>query len=444
VMRLLLYGAFLAYLLCLALPFLLRRVQLGIFHPIIFYIIWVGVRGLVNGQAVLPATGLEYHRALTGVIEGDLNLLVAKSFLLDAIAVLSLYLGYMVGPRLRMPVFMIPKPQGLALKTAIWVGISTLGLVALVAIGDGLAQVLMQRGIASDQRIAAHVGGQWNYLAGIGVVAPIVWLAFQPSAIRRPVFWALLLAALLLKFVSTGSRGGTVLPLIMLGAIWTLHYKIVPYRAIVFGLLLALILIGGLGQLRAATQRAATFEQVAVESNPIEWIRAAMDDLQRRSGEDSGQLAILARVPDQVPYLYGESYLSIPFIFVPSAVWGDKPDAGGKLNAIRIYEQPLTAIPPGPVGEAYWNFSFGGVVFVFALYGTLLRLLAALYRANSAHPGVTVFFVFALFYMQPHTPSIYNFLHNVVPAAVIFVSFVMRIDGRIILKMAPGPFRPEM
>jgi len=429
--RLILYLAFFAYLCVLALPFLLRQWTPSIFHPLVFYVIWVGVQGLLRGSMVLPVTGLDYHRTLSGPAAGDLDLLVATSFLLEAVAILSLYAGYVMAPRFRVRQFAVPKPQWLALKSAFWVGIAGLGLFALATIGGGLDQVLMQRGIASDQRIAAQVGGHWGYLAGIGVVAPLVWLACDRRAVRSPLFWGVVLVALAIKFASTGSRGGTIGPLIMIGAIYVLQHRVVPYRAVLVGVLVSLVLIGGLGQYRHATMQAKTFDQISVEGGPLGWMSTAVEEMQLGAGENSGQLAVLGRVPQDVSHLWGESYLSIPFIFIPSAVWGEKPDAAGKLTAARIYGNPLNAIPPGPVGEAYWNFSYPGVVMVFLFYGVLLKLVAGVYQANPGHPLVLIAFIYILFIMKPHSPSVYGFFHALVPALVIFASFVLRLNGEI-------------
>ncbi len=428
----LLYGAFLIYLSVLALPFLWPRFRVGIFHPIVFYVIWVGIRGLLEGKVVLAASGLDYHRALGAIPSNELNKLAAEAFLLEGIALLALYAGYSFAPRFRFPVMALPRIGAPALKTAGWIGVSCAALWIFAAIGGGFDTVLMQRGMASDERIAAQIGGHWNFLATVGTIAPLVWLACKPRATQRPIFWLLLFAALAINFAVTGSRGGTIVTLIMIGSLWMLHHRKIPYKVILVGILGSLITVGSLGQYRAATQQASTFEQVDVKVDISDWALSAFEELQKGGTKNSGYIAVLGRVPESVPHLWGESYLSIPFIFIPSAVWGDKPDAAGKLNAIHIYERPLTAIPPGPVGEAYWNFSYIGVVLVFLLYGALLKLVATFYRTNPGHPLVITVFLYVLFNMQPHTPSIYEFFHAVIPALVILGTFVLPLDERLL------------
>ncbi|ROO32515.1 hypothetical protein SAHL_05025 [Salinisphaera orenii YIM 95161] len=429
--RLLLYGGFVAYLFALSVPFIFRQWTPGVFHPLVFYVVWVGIQGLLRGEMALPVTGLDYHRALSGSAALDLNALVAESFLLDAAALVFLYTGYLLAPNFRVPRLAVPVARWPAVKSIIWLGIAGLGVVMLATIGGGLDQVLMQRGIASDQRIGAQVGGQWGFLAGTGVVAPLVWLVCDRRAVRNPLFWAILAAALVIKFAATGSRGGAIVPLIIIGAVYVLQSRNIPYSVVLTGIIVALVLVGGLGQYRQATMDAENLGGVAVQGGPMQWMGQAVNEMEGGAGENNGQLAVLGKVPTQVPYLLGESYLSIPFVFVPSAVWGDKPDAAGKLNATRVYGNPLNAIPPKAVGEAYWNFSYVGVVFVFMLYGASLKALAAMFRANSNHPIILVLFVYVLFYLQPHTPSIYGFFHAAVPAVFILLSFLVRVDGRM-------------
>ncbi|RFA30241.1 hypothetical protein CAI21_06375 [Alkalilimnicola ehrlichii] len=227
--------AFVAYLAALSLPFVIRDFKPSVFHPLVFYVLWMGFRGVLEGDAVLAATGLEFHRALPGLTVRELNHLVALSFALEAIALVALYVGYAFAPWLRIPQWRAPEPTGAVWRCALWVGVAAIGLLMLIRIGGGIDQVLMQRGLASDQRISAQVGGQWNFLAGIGVVATLVWLACQPAAVKKPAFWILLLAALSIRFAATGSRGGIVTPMLMIGTVWVLQHRRIPYRAVFAG-----------------------------------------------------------------------------------------------------------------------------------------------------------------------------------------------------------------
>lgn len=422
--RVLLYLSYLLYVVTLALPFTLPKLGPSIFNPLIFYVLWVGIKGLFAGEFMLPISGLDYHRALGALAGAGLDRLVAKAFLLEALALLVVYIAFFATPINRVGRIPNPKAAAPAAVSLFWVGVSGVGLLALATIGGGLDQVLMQRGLASDQRIAAQVGGHWGYLAGIAVVAPLVWIGFDRSAVRKPVFWGIVVTALVLKFFATGSRGGTLTPLIMIGCLYVLQTRKVPYRYFVLGVLGSLLLVGGLGQYRLATMQAGALNEVRVEVSPAAWIERTLDELRRQVSENSGQLAVLGSVPNQTPYLWGESYLSVPFVFLPSAIFGEKPPAAGRLNSTIIFGNPLNTIPVGQLAEAYWNFSYFGILLVSMLFGATLKLFAQVYRHNPDHPLVMVLFLYVLFYFEMNSDRIYSFVHLAAPAVLIYLSML--------------------
>ena len=191
-----------------------------------------------------------------------------------------------------------------------------------------------------------------------------------------------------------------------------------------------MVLVGLLGEFRAATRGVSDLSQVRVESNVLQGAQAGVDELIRGSTTNNGQIAILGSVPGDVPYLLGLSYLSIPLIPVPSALLPfEKPDAAGKLNATLIYGNPLTGIPATPVGEAFWNFSYFGVLIVFLLYGIFLRAMSSLYVKNSEHALVVVTFLYVLTSLAPGSNEAFNFAHRFVPVLgfFLFILFVSRI-----------------
>lgn len=433
--RLLMYVAFLAYLLTLSLPFLIKKFCPSLFHPLCFYVLWVGIQGLLRGQLILPISGLEYHNALGTHHASYFDILIAFSFFLDSIGLLFFYIGYIFFPKIKVRTLSIPSTKWLFFKVSIWVGIAGFGLLALATIGGGLDQVLMQRGIASDQRISSQVGGHWAFLAGLGVVAPMVWLACEPNVIRKKIFWIILIITLMIKFASTGSRGGTITPLIFIGAIFILQNKKIPYREIVIGAFIALLIIGAGGQFRKATMQNSSLGEVEIESGISDWIISAVEEMQTQGGSNSGQLAVLGNVPNNESYLLGESYLSVPFILLPRAIFGDKPDAGGRLLSTIIYKNPLNTVPPSAVGEAFWNFSYFGVVFVFLIHGVILKIISSIFFINSKHPLILILFVFFIFRFKLDSDSLYSLTHTIIPAIIIYVSFLkIKIKGLTFFK----------
>lgn len=428
----LLYGAFLVYVGVLALPFypaFLRRP--GLFHPLIFYAIWTGLRSLLTGDAVLGATGLEFHYALPGLSRTELELVAAQSFLMEAISLVALYVGYgsllsIRVPQLRQP----PQPRCLAKAAILWMALPTAAVVILSMEAGSLGNLLLQRGIASDQRIAAEIGGHWHYLAGVGTIVPVIWLAFDRYAAKHPVFWMVALFSASLVFAATGSRSSAIWPFILIALMWALRHRAIPYRVLWVAAAIAIVLVGLLGEFRAATRGADTLVDVAFQAEIWSSAQAGYQEMVRQSTTNNGQIAVVGSVPNRVDYLRGESYLSIPFVAIPGALWPwETPAAAGKLNATYIYRTPLSGIPTGPVGEAFWNFSYAGVVALFLAFGGILRFAASLYKTNSEHPLVIPVYLYTIMYFAPGSNEIYNYIHVLVPviAFYLFVRVVERI-----------------
>ena len=426
----LLFGAFAVYVLTLSLP--LFRSFLGtpaLFHPLFFYATWMGLRSLLTGDVVLGATGLEFHRALYGMGSTELEYVAAVSFLLEALSLVSLYVGYGLFRNFKVPVFRpTVVPRRLTVAAVLWMFLPFGAVVILSIEAGGLGSLMLQRGIASDLRMAAEIGGHWNFLAGTGVVVPVVWLAIDRKAARNPVFWGVALLAAFLVFAATGSRSSAIVPFITIALMWSIRNRDIPYKSLWIGAVIAVMAVGILGEFRDATRGADWLGEVQIDARAWDGALRGYDELVRRSTTDNGQIAVLGSVPEHVGHLYGRSYLSIPFVFIPSAIWpGDMPDAAGKLNATYIYDNPLTGIPTGVVGEAYWNFSYLGVVVVFLLFGGVLRLVASLFRKNIDHALVLVFFLYTLTSLAPGSNQVYNFVHAIVPA-LLFYFFVHLIS----------------
>jgi oligosaccharide repeat unit polymerase len=427
-------ASFLAYVLVVALPLfrgLLRSP--GFFHPLFFYGSWMGLRSLLTGDAVLAATGLDFHRALGVLGTSEFDFLIVKYFLLEALALLALYAGFAVSRKLKVPKLRPSSvPARMTLSALLWMLVPTIGVVMLAA-ELGLGGLLLQRGIASDQRLGAEIGGHWHILAGAGTVVPVVWLAFDRRAAVNPVFWVVSLYAALLVFVATGSRSSAIMPFITIALMWGLRNRTVPYRALWLGAFIAIVLIGVLGEFRAATREISDLSQLHFETNVVQGAQLGLEELVAGSTTNNGQIAVLGSVPQDVPYLLGRSYLSILFVPIPSVLLPfEKPDAAGKLNAALIYGNPLTGIPTTAVGEAFWNFSYFGVLAIFLLYGAFLRALTSLYLENSENALVIVVFLYVLTALLPGSNEVFNFMHRFVPvlAFFLFLIFVSRIRFR--------------
>ncbi len=115
----------------------------------------------------------------------------------------------------------------------------------------------------------------------------------------------------------------------------------------------------------------------------------SLDRLRRSMDSSARRLSVLLRiawivkqVPENVPYLKGESYYPILFKLVPRFLWEDKPremgnlgqrlgflPEGNEINAMKIHQ----------IGEMYTNFGVLGVFLGMLALGILFRVVYQLF-----------------------------------------------------------------
>lgn len=418
----LVFGAFLIYLVVLILPLIRYRQEWGWFHPLVFMPLWALVTGVPTSLGVFIG-GLERHTALPGRTPQELNGLVVEGLLLSALGWLMFYAGYAFVGRKRTAELRFPEPRAILPKVLVVAGASGIGFLVLMRIAGGVGPLLLQRGIRASERIGKEIGGHWHVLVGVLPTACLVWVALQPAVVRKPVFWLIFGTGLSMGFAVTGSRSGVVLPIVMLTAIWALRSARMPYlRVLILGTI-ALVAVGILGEFRAETRRADTLQDIQLDTGVQEGFVRGLEERIASGSESASLYAILGRVPDEVDFLWGQSYVSIPAAPIPSAIWAGKPDAGGRLSGHLIFDRPEGGggVPPGNVGEAFWNFHIPGVVVVMFLWGVAANWFARFYQENQDNTGISALFVLTLFALGPNTVAFYEWIQTIVVAVGVLV-----------------------
>lgn len=421
------YAAFVVYLILLSAPVVLFGTRSGVFHPLVFFVLWRGFVKVFRVDVLLASGSVTFHRAVPHFSQAALDQVVAKNFLLETLALLGLYAGYAVMPFLRVPRLPIVSGSAVRAKIAAWMAMSAFAVIVLAMAAGGFGRLLLQRGMAHEERVRNVVGGHWYLLASLATIAPIVWLAFRPRAVRTPFFWLVASASLAFTFLARGSRSSILMTLILLIVVYSLRRRAIPYKVLLLCALSAIVILGVVGQFREATQRVDTVGDVAIDSGIRTGFRKGIEALVRRGTEASGQLAVIARVPEEVGYLYGRSYLSIPMIVVPRAVVGEKPPTAGKLNARLVHERQESAMPTGPVAESFWNFSYAGPVLVFFVFGAILKIVSGVFLVNADHPLVVVGYAYVLMLFTPSSDAMFDFVQAMI--AVLFLGFVLALEA---------------
>ncbi len=95
-----------------------------------------------------------------------------------------------------------------------------------------------------------------------------------------------------------------------------------------------------------------------------------------RVGDDSLE-RVLAMTPSVVPFWKGETYQSIPYMFIPRSLWPDKPGRNfwnkfGREYRVLSSNDFETSVGVGFFAEAYMNFGFWFMYLLAAAMGFLI------------------------------------------------------------------------
>ncbi len=405
-------------------PLLWWRRSFAWFHPFTFLVVIELFR--LTRRVGVYGFGLAEHRALPGFGPGQLNHLLAYELVLLTLGLAAYYLGALVLPAPRAPQLVLRSPRHLRLKLLAVVAISTAVFLVYIGMQGGLgAQILSWR----ESRHVSLAGEFYIInLINVASAACLVWLALEPGVWRSPLFWATSALALTMMFLSTGSRGMPVQQLIIGACLVMLTRRRITYLSTALILIFSMALVGMLVGLRSGNQD--VLSDVIADTTFAESIDVAKRELIERSSVADGTLPILARVPDDVDFLYGSSYAAALLVGVPRALWPDKPKMIGGQVA-EVFFRGLGGVPPGPIGEAYWNFHVAGVVICFALFGIWHRWLARLYARNHGAPGALLFVIAVLMCPSPASVGLVAMLQSLVPVtALLWLSGAVRLRER--------------
>ncbi|HEX2207015.1 MAG TPA: O-antigen polymerase, partial [Longimicrobium sp.] len=400
-------------------PLLFYRPGYGWFHPLVF----TSVMALLPMARAFPlyAFGLQQHIALPGYGPEGLARLLAFELVLSTLAVLAYYAGFFFLPAPRAPELRFARPRYLRVKVVTAVVLAAAGFAVFLSGQGGLYAHILSWG---DSRSVALSGEfYWLMLPTFGLYACLIWFAADRGVVRVPLFWACVSISLSMVFLGTGSRSSVVFAIIIGLLVWMAHTRKLPLVRIVVAGTVSLMLLGVLGEFRRATWRGevAWYE---LGASPVGVVGDFVTgEMTARSTTRRPILPVLARVPDEVPHLYGSSYLALVTLPVPRKLWENKPRLVGGQTGKVFFGYGATAVPPGAVAEAYWNFNVPGVVLLFALFGAFHRWLARVYRRYAGQPFATLLLAVTLFLLQPGTDAIVPWLLALVPLLVLAVAF---------------------
>ncbi len=414
-------------LLLLILPLVFYQSSYGWFHPLIFRIFLTTIIHL--RRTPLYIYGLQWHVALLGWDWAQLNSLVTLELGLRALGTIAIYIGFFLSPNFSIPKLTFRRSQNLEKKILLVVGFAVTVFLVYIQLRGGLTSHILSwaRGRRSEFTGDAY----WFFLIQLGLTACLCWLALDRKAPLRPNFWICSAISLIISFLSTGSRGTLVYFIAMGVTVSLLREQKISFTKPLMAIIVGLMLLGLLGNFRTSTFTGEVNWDVLTGSSAVEEssLSRGVEEVTARSGIGSAVFPVLAKVPDQVEFLKGDSYLAVLTLPIPRALWADKPGLiGGRSGATFFGSR--AGIPPGAVGEAYWNFGVPGVLVHFLVIGMFYRWIARIFCQYPQEPSIVILYIITLFPM-------------VEPSSSDFVSWLTSIGFTSLFLWMIGVFQPS-
>lgn len=430
-------------LLLLAAVIMLSNQPLGILHPLLLaVVVWPivvrlpsvieqygGWGGILAGLPVQTP----FFRGLPSYDPVTVWMAIAKYNVLEIIGLISTYFGYWFLSRKPYPVRRPGEyPDSSALRNVL-IGLFGLSMVIL------LAYVYSRGGFG--EHVTSLGGGRFRELAGdgpilvatdLGATALFLWVAARPGDVKSPLFLLCCVTVTISQFVSDGSRGAALAVPMVVGLIWSLRSRRVPWKVALVLLPLMFVFLGLLSAVRTASWSGATASEAWSTTSWAESVEVAQQEIAERRAV-SAQVPIVARgfeVTDGP--MFGQTYLAAVTALVPRAMWEDKPRGPGSLYAQKFLGEPRggTTIPVSPVAEMFWNFGWSGVVILSFLYGALVHAAYRYLWRRYPDPFAVVLFVLFITTFRIATNSLVDLQQDLILLFICYIAAYVFVRKR--------------
>lgn len=394
----------------LSIPLIFYKPSYGWFHPLIFGIFLTLIGHL--RRTGLYIDGLQWHGALQGWDAENLTRLVAYDLVLRSLGLGLFYCAFFLSPKLGVPTITFNRCHHIGRKTMYAVALSTGVFLVYTQSRGGIVNHILSWGAGRGESLAG--GYYWQLLIQLGLIACLTWLASDLTATNQPLFWGCIGVSLLNIFTISGSRSSVIYPIVMGLLVWLLRERKISLIKIGTIALVAIFLIGLLGNFRASTFSGEIDWKTLVGASTSEssTLSTGLDELASRSGAYDGVFPILAHVPNQVDFIHGSSYLAVLTLPIPKALWAAKPGLIDSRVGMSFFNVNY-GMPTSAVGEAFWNFGIPGIVVIFLLFGVFYQWLGSFFLKYAHEPAALVLYVLTLFqFSDPYTSEFVSWSFN--------------------------------
>lgn len=413
------------------LPLWWRLPKIGIFHPL--YIL----SALSFLKTHLPniriyAEGISYHPVLS-MTASEVSLLDIKIVALKILLTTCVYTGFFMTRGISWNFVKVVDRQGVRLFASVAAVIAgTVSLFLLMELSGGFFDHLknISRGHANKVWVKdEELASMYAVLIPMMVLAPAFWILAGKHPYINPLFWAISAWSILGAYLVNGRRSATVMMILVLVACWILRRKSLAIGRLGIIGIVVFLMIGILGDFRKSNWRGkdVNFESFTSTDFNTAFTKTVESLEARRQG--GAVFPIVAKVPSQVPFLWGKNYFDYINRFIPRVIWKDKPRGIG-ISCAEVFYRRFEAggIPPGGLGEAYWSGGVAGVIIVFLLWGMILRSIGNFFLKFHHSAIASVVYLATITRLGPSEQAFRGWLYLIAPTLMaLYLLGVFRV-----------------
>ena len=310
--------------------------------------------------------------------------------LMTAVGLTALVVGYSsTQARAAVPSVFLARPADISLRRLRLLGlVATIVSTAVIAItvrsGSTTDSLSAKRGeVVDGVRFAnAYVDTLVDSLFAFVAVLALVTLPRRGKLAipDKLLLFAGVSLSVAFAFISQ-DRSRTPLILLGLAVIFSIALGRFPWRTAIAALVLGGALFSAMTEIRLSSRPSVAERQQALEHlSPPEDLMVTIGGAFNMGGFVANSHAYEV-VPSVMGHAYGLTFVEALARPIPRQIWHDKPVATGQTWVTAFRGDRFGASAggggaPGIVAEAYWNFSWLGIVTVLFVLGRLLRLLS--------------------------------------------------------------------
>lgn len=360
---------------------------------------------------------LPYSRPVAAYPIYDLLFAASKEQYLKMLALAGVYIGFLYAPNWSLPQLGFPILRARKINSAlalIFMCFFSLLLYYIFVYKGGIEKTILSWQFGRSKLINDPLNFLKPFLI-LPAFVLVLWYLLLPQIVKNPIYWLVLVMCSFGSYFVNGSRTIFFVPYLLLFILYTLQSQRINWQLLLGLSFFVFLGVGILGAFRLATFEGKVNWAVFSETSFTQLFEQSNTGLKNRYQVGSYTLPLFAKVPNEVDYLYGKTYVGVISILVPRVLWEDKPRGAGIYNKEIIFGGSGGGYPIHAAAEAFWNFGILGVLLIHLFFGFFLKQLYRYYLKHKEQSLFVVLYILSIFILKPTSLALVKYMQIILP-----------------------------